>query len=263
MRKCKFCSKPVEKLVDSHIIPKAFFIYTRSISDKIGQSDHMLMITNTKGQQPKRRLRIGWYDSNLVCQECEARFKPYDEYAIQLLLKQENKQKPVVKDGENIAWTVDDYSFKKLKLFIISLLWRAGASDLPPFKRINPGKELEKAKQLILSDNSGKENEFSFVLARFGDNAGKAFIVDPHVEFKNDAFGDLNCYRFYLGAGYIVYVKVDKRPFPQESEEISAIDGKPLWIIRRSDFSVSKEWEVFKKVLHQADENFSKIKSNH
>lgn len=260
MKKCKFCGNTSEKLVDSHIIPKAFFIYTKRISDRIGWSGNMLMITNTNGQQPRRRLMIGWYDQNLVCKDCEEKFKEYDNYAIRLLLKQEKYQKLLILNGQTMGWLIESFDYKKLKLFFISLLWRAGASDLPQFKRINIRKHLQRARDLILSDNPGNENEFSFILARFGDIAGKAFMLDPHPESKNDAFGDILCYRFYLGGGYIAYVKVDKRPFPSQSIDIAAKDGKSLVILRRTDFPVSVEWKAFKVVYQQADEELAKLK---
>ena len=260
MKFCKLRGEQVDKLVDSHIIPKAFFKYTKKMSDKIGWSGHMLMITNTKGQMPQRRLMIGWYDPNLVCSECERIFNEYDNYAIKLLIKNEKDHIPVIKDGQTIAWKIDKYDFKKLKLFFISLFWRAGASDMPQFRRIKSKSDIERAKKLILTNNIGKKYEFSFILTRFGDNAGKAFMLDPHPESRTDAYGDLHYYRFYLGAGYVVHLKIDKKQFPPQTHEIEATENKPLYILRRNDFQVSKEWEIFKPINEQSLDAMEKLK---
>lgn len=260
MKICKFCEENIEKYIDCHIIPKAFFVFSQKMSAKIGWSGNMLMITNTKGEQPKKRVRIGWYDPQLVCEKCERRFGKYDDYAIQLLLKNESKHKSVIENSRIIAWVIENFDFKLLKLFFISILWRSSASSLPQFNKISLNHDLQRAKELILSDDEGKEEEFSFLLARFGDAEGMSFMLDPHKESKGDLFGDLNCYRFYLGAGYVAYIKVDKRPFPPNSRVIAAKREKPLYILRRSDFRVSKEMEVYEEVSKNSKNAMKKIR---
>ena len=196
-----------------------------------------------------------------MCEECEKIFGSYDQYAAELLLNSEKDQKPLTQNNEVVGWQIDTFDYKRLKLFLISLLWRAGASEQIQFQKIKLGKYLDKAKGLLLTGSSGAENDFSFIIARFGDAAGQAHFADPHPELKNDVFGKLNAYRFYLGAGYIVYIKVDKRPFPEESLPVVATLGKPLIIMRRTDFLLSKEFEVMKKVFLAANETQNRLKN--
>lgn len=257
MRICKFCEDKVAKLIDAHIIPRAFFEYSKKKSNTAGD---MIMISNAKKVLPKRRVKIGWYDQDLVCAKCEARFGPYDDYATKLLLRDEAKHQPRTVKDDVVAWIIENYDYKKLKLFLISVLWRAGASSLKQFDKINLGPQLNKAKKLILEDNPGEENDFSFIIARFADDLGQSVLADPHPESKTDAFGDLNSYRFYLGAGYVVYVKVDERPFPPQSAPIAAKPNKPLIILRRGDFMTSKELDSFKTVSTEASDILEQLK---
>lgn len=254
--RCKFCEKEVQKLVDSHIIPRAFFEYSKSV----GKYENMQSITNTNGIYPVSKSRIGWYDQNLVCQTCESLFGKYDLYAISLLLKNMTKHKQLIKDGEIVSWMIDNYSFKQLSLFFISLLWRAGASDMFQFKRIVLGRWLESAKKCLAEDSLDYANGVGFVLARFTDTLGNSFVADPHPEKKGGVFESINVYRFYLGAGYVVYIKVDRREFPDIFPIVSMIEGKPLIILSRN-FMSGNEMDVFKKVINDADNNVQKYKT--
>lgn len=262
MKICKFCGLKVNSLIDCHLIPKAFYKYTKKQADNLGAyNQHMLMVTNTKNQQPRSKIWIGWYDKNLVCSKCEKIFTPYDDYAIQILLKKEKDHKPLISKKDVVAWKINNYNYAKLKLFIIAVMWRLGASNLPQFKKINLESDLDKARYLIINNNSGNENDFSFVLARFADLYGQAYFADPHPEFKNDAFGDLNAYRVYLGAGYVVYIKVDERPFPKQTQPFVATNRMPLWILRREDFTLSKEMKAFRTVLFESNKMLEALKN--
>jgi len=262
MKICKFCGHEYHKLANSHIIPEAFYRYTKNEAKKLGMTtDHMLMVTNTKGQFPIRKVWIGWYDQNLVCRKCELLFHPYDDYAIKILLNEEVKHMPIIIDGRISGWEIGKYDFAKFKLFIISLMWRLGASEMPQFKKINLGSDLERAKKLLELKNSGCKDEFSFVFARFADLAGKAYFADPHSELKGDIFGDLKFFRIYLGAGYVAYVKTDKRSFPSLTLPLVASEDKPLLISRRTDFPVSAEYKAFKKVSADSKTALEKIRN--
>lgn len=259
MKTCRFCKKKYAQLIEAHIIPRSFFEYSRRIAD-VSKNYSMEQITNKKNEFPKRRIRIGWYDANLVCQTCEKIFGPYDEYAFELLLKNESQHQELVSVGGNLGWIINNYDFEKLRLFVISVLWRAGASEMPIFAKIELGKWLETAREYIFTQDTVIGNKFSFILARFPDKNGRKFTADPHREAKGETFDRLNVYRFYLGAGYICYIKVDSRPFIDPFFSLTPSEGHPLIISTRSDFMDSHERFAFQKVITDAQGNFNGYK---
>lgn len=256
MKRCKFCGRRVERLVDAHILPRAFFEYSR-IKANLKKNQPMLGINNSKGSFPKGKVWIGWYDSNLVCFACEAVFGVYDEYAAKILLQDECKQRPIIIQGELKGWEVATFDFVKLSLFFTSILWRAGASRLPQFKKIKLGTNLDILRQDIL--NCSLQSDISFVLARYSDIHGQCFFADPHPEMKKSIFGNIGVYRFYLGAGYIAYIKLGQKCFPHPANLMIGMVGQPLRIIRRDDYERTKEFSVMQKVFLDSNSQMVKI----
>ena len=220
----------------------------------------MKLITNTKGRFPTGKVRIGWYDPDLICQECEGKFASYDNYVPTLLLQNETNHKLIVIDNETRGWEILEFNYEKLKLFAISILWRTGASQLPQFRKIKFGVNLEKARQNILINNSGDENNFPFVVARFPDDIGQSFILDPHPETDTGIFAGLDIFRFYLGAGYILYINTGTKPFPHPTSLFVVSKNKPLRILARQNFTKSGEFRALKKVVNDASKRLYAIK---
>lgn len=261
MKVCRFCGQKVDKLANAHVLPRAYFEYSRRKA-KMTKTQPMKLITNTKGQFPTGKVRIGWYDSDLVCLECENRFAPYDDYSPRLLLQNEDRHRQIIVNGDLKGWEIAQFDYEKLKLFIISVLWRAAASQLPQFGKINLSQEdLERARQNILNNDPGDNNNFSFIIARFPDDIGQSIAaLDPHPEYDTDLFAGLNAYRFYLGAGYIVYIKVGTKLFPEPGRSFVVSKEAPLRILTRDNFLQSKEADSMRKVMEDADKAMTEIK---
>ena len=251
MIKCNFCNQDVEKLVKCHIIPEAFFQYIKYKSNS-PKASSLSMVTNSNGQAPMRRSRKGWYDSKLVCLKCERKFSQYDNYAIRLLLKNEKNHKAIIVNGSLGGWEITSFDYNKLSLFFISVLWRASASSLPQFKRIKIGNIMDIAKKCI-EKKSPDEKTFSFILSRFSDDMGRAFILDPHKEYRTGAYSKHHIYRFYLSGGYIIYINVDKNhPFPSPDNFFTIQKNQPLRINNKGAFIVSKEFSAMQRVHKDA-----------
>lgn len=129
--RCKLCCE-IGPATDTHVIPEAFYRLSK------GTHDHLKVISSVPGERPSRS-RIGFYDQNLLCRRCEARFQAFDDYGIHVLLR--SKREPY-EDGSwggvraNLIRCVDRNRFNE---FLSFLLWRILASDLPAFKQaINP-----------------------------------------------------------------------------------------------------------------------------
>lgn len=220
----------------------------------------MSLITNSKEHFPFGRLRIGWYDNNLLCNECEAKFSVYDDYASTLLLNQENLHQQMLKNGELKGWLIKNFDFDKLSIFITFVLWRASVSSIMPFKKIKLKQSTADAlkKSILTGKPIGK---ISFFITRFSDALGKSFMLDSHPELKSNELGKIGVFRFYFGAGYVVYIKISNKKFPDPFNYLVVLKNKPLLVLAKSDFSLSKEFQASKKIVADADETVIKIKS--
>lgn len=232
---CKFC-KEEKKLVKAHIVPEAFFRELWS-----GEKSPVL-VDDSPNTYPKKS-PIGVYDKNLVCNDCETLFSDWDGYG-QLFILDIDSRERLEKNGSVIADIVKDFDYDKLKLFFISILWRASASTSDFYSKINLGPYEEKCKKMIMDKNSGDENEFSVNIARYPDPAGKV-IVEPHPE----RWDGINYCRFYL-AGHIATIKVDKRKSVNHMKGLMLKRDKPLFIPHK-DIYKSIEAELMLKVMNK------------
>ena len=224
---CKFCGND-RKLIKAHVIPEAFFRRSRS------NPTSLRLITNRAGEHEKRA-PIGMYDRALVCGDCESLWKTWDEYAQILLADPPLNSEARYRNGKILAHIVKDYDYDKLKLFFISMLWRASASTQPFFSKIMLGPFEQAAKELILSRDPGAPEDFAVILAKFNASLAKHVTLDPD---RLELWG-VKWYRFYI-AGYVAHVKVDKKPCPLPWSIISLSRDRPL-VIMRKDFRKSKE----------------------
>jgi hypothetical protein len=196
LEKCPFCHKPGEK-VDAHIIPEAFF---RDISEE----GHVLKQREI-GSHPKR-MRIGVYDEDLWCKACEEKFRYLDDYAISIL------RTPVEKFmALHHAYELEIEKPENIKLFFISLLWRASVSNKRLFKQVSIGPYKKLAEQLLESNSAGTFEQFSTIISCSG--ADEKLIAEPVTVRRSR----VKFYRFYLGC-FIADIKVDKQPIPRDLE---------------------------------------------
>jgi len=217
---CRFCGED-RKLIKAHIIPAGFFRILRH-----GQIPPQMLTTNEN--EYTKRMPIGVYDKNILCEICEPLFGVWDNYAQQLLGLEPKGSSPIINQGEIYGYEIQKYNYELLKLFFISLLWRASLSKHIFYSKVNLGLFEHIAKRFIEHNDPGTPEDFSVTLAKFDHPIGKT-ILDPHPEKPEG----INYYRFYFGS-YIAYIKVDKRNTTGLHIDFMMKPGKPLQIIRRN-----------------------------
>jgi len=224
----------------AHIIPESFYFIDKELNEP------SLLVTNTKNIYPKRTWK-GIYDNSIVTREGEKYFLKYDDYAYKLLVEQFTSAKPLKLEAKTIGYMYDKFDYKKLKLFFISVLWRASASSHPFFKRVNIGPHLEIIRKAIIESNPGDPDFYSTVLALFddGDERNWPKIMDP---FKGK-ISDITFYTFYLG-NIIAYIKVDKRKAKTPMKEIQIDPNRPLYLVKRN-FWDSKEVSIMRNMVER------------
>ncbi|MFJ1270015.1 hypothetical protein ACD661_15760 [Legionella lytica] len=109
-----------------------------------------------------------------------------------------------------------NYKIKELiKMYFISILWRASVTERKEFSQVNLGDKYEsKAREAILNQNSEFFPELDIVFSKF-EHGISGFMLP-----RKEKFGVVNGYRIGFPY-YSCLVKVDRRPFPLELDGLS------------------------------------------
>jgi hypothetical protein len=199
LKPCPFCE--VDGLsAKAHINPKALFL-------DIGHPGEDLKLREPS--QFAKRTPQGVWDDEVWCRDCEDTYGRVDSYAIDVLRTPiEELQKAVNPlTGEIAAHTLKIGKPGELKLFFITLLWRASQSKESFYKNVSLGPRADAARQLIRSRSPGSVEDFSVVLTTTGSD--EMLMAGPvKVRHSGALF-----YRFYMGR-YRADIKANKGPAP-------------------------------------------------
>ncbi|MBL4266705.1 hypothetical protein H8F11_13555 [Vibrio fluvialis] len=202
MMVCKLCGKD-SKLIEAHIIPRSFY-------EPLKESGHTpILITDTAGVYPKRT-PIGIYDREIVCESCEQLFSPWDDYALKFFTQEVDIDKTIYDQGQPVAHNLGSWDYFKLKMFFLSLLWRAAVTSHPFFKDVSLGPFESRLAELILTKNPSDNRYFAVALAKFD--------VEPRITGMKDVhrtrIDNVLHYSFYL-FNYQVVIKVSSELGPK------------------------------------------------
>lgn len=231
---CKLTGKTGQP-VKAHVVPRAFYELPTQ------EEGPCVLASNAPNSFPKRA-PVGVYDESMVTQQGEDLFRLWDDYAAQLLLQNENAFAPIIHHGVIHEWTLSEYDYSLLKLFSLSVLWRAHTSCRPEFKRVQLGPHALQVKNCLLNNNPGTPDYYSIHIGKWIDDEFGPVFMDPFSE----RYEGVNYYRIYCGR-YILYSKVDKRPPPETFRQIQLGQTKVLHVIGR-DLKASKEWLLMQRI---------------
>lgn len=235
---CKLCQQDAP-LVKSHIIPKSFYKLSKD------RKEVSRLVSNIDGDYPKKT-QTGVYDT-IVCETCERLFSPWDDYAQAILLGELSNQNPLVVNGETVGYRIEEFDYHKLKLFFVSVLWRASISSHNFFSKVQTGPFEASLREAIKNNDPGDRNFFAVTLARFNTTL-ETVLLDPHPE----KFEGINYYRFYL-ADYISYIKVDRRDAPVSLSDVALSPNGSLVVISR-ELSGSSDLRVLQDITRANSE---------
>jgi hypothetical protein len=234
---CKLCGKE-KKLVRAHVIPKS--LWKPLFHDgQTPQTNSATPIFNEK------KPSVGVYDTGILCAQCESIFSPWDDYAQKLLLSKPTEEQYIIKNGQKIAYVEIVIDYAKLKLFFISLLWKAAVSNHYFFSRVNIGSFEPQLRRMILKGDPGEPDTFAVLIAKYEERVGP-IVLNPQAE----KWGEINYYRFYV-AGYMVYIKVDRRPTPNVMGGLVLNPEKPLIVSLRT-LRTSKDFKVIQDIARSS-----------
>jgi hypothetical protein len=236
---CKLCLQE-KKCVESHIIPESFFRL-------IKENGKPILILPDKIEKYPEKSHTGIYDENLVCEDCEKLFSPWDNYGHLFLVANFPKDKQFLDGDKVLAYVIENFDYHKLKLFFISMLWRASASSYKHFSHINTGPFEDTLKRMIVNNDPGDKNYFSVILTKFNNESIATAMLNPHRE----KLEGINYYSIYLG-GFKVFIKVDNRESSELMKNFILAPNSPLYVVIR-DFRRSSEFKVMKKIARIDD----------
>ncbi|MCP4049269.1 MAG: hypothetical protein GY730_00995 [bacterium] len=223
------------KPIKAHIIPRAFYELP---SQKEGSGK---LVGNGSHIFPKK-LPIGIYDSTIVTQKGENIFEAWDNYATQLLLNDKIVFDEIKKQDQLIGWQLANYNYSLLKLFSLSILWRAHASSHNVFKKVKLGPHEAKIRKLLLTNDADVPDQYSVIIYKWIDDGFGPVIMDPFRE----KYDGVNFYRFYCGR-YIFFIKVDSLRTTGAFRYTQLTPKKNLIIIARN-LKNSKEFPLMQKI---------------
>src|SRR5260370_4088232 len=155
---CRFCEKE-RTLIKAHIIPEGLF---KLFPQSAGVTT---LYTNTAGAYPKRT-PVRAYDPNIVCHACDNGFSPWDQHAQDVLLYGFSKDSVIRHESTTIGWLIREFDYSRLKLFFMSLVWRASVSTHGFFRRISTGPFEQELRKMLKDGDPGTHEAFAAVLPR-------------------------------------------------------------------------------------------------
>jgi len=234
------------KLVKAHIIPEWVFRDARG-------GDAFLIYINSEEPHPKRS-PIGPYDSNILSREAEDHLAKFDNYASQFFRKPPpndiNKQ---MKDNYEFGYYhIQDFNYERLKLFVISVIWRASVSKMDEYKSINLGPKYEElARQAILNCDCQGELLFPTMIWRYFPSIEieslEKTVFDP-LERQKIGNGKVNFYLLKI-LDWWLWMKVDNRPMPDYCKR-NQIKKEPPLIIPMIPFEKRPDYGRMKTTIN-------------
>jgi hypothetical protein len=223
---CRLCGKDGE-LVDSHIIPKAFH------RDLKGGSDGAPIIIGTNPLAFPKRNPGGIYEEDLLCRPCEERFGPWDDYGAQCLIQNYARDvQPLNFNGEELAYKFPTWDEERLRMFALSLLWRAAVTTNETFSAVTLGPHLARLTERILAGDPGSADDFSVMLVRWSTMATHESLRKIQMSPYPVKLLGINEVKMFMG-GFVIHVKVDKRPYPKPFDELILRPGRPVYMCKR------------------------------
>ena len=137
---------------NSHIIPE--FLY-RSLYD----SKHRFHQLSVNPAEQNIFLQKGLREP-LLCEKCEQRLSVVERYASMFL----NGGVGVDVRQEGNRLYLSNLDYKKLKIFQLSVLWRASVTSLPAFSQVSLGPHEERLRQMIDAENPGSTDAYGCMI---------------------------------------------------------------------------------------------------
>ncbi len=188
-----------QKLCLSHIVPEFMYKLLYSKNHKI---------TGIRHDGSVNTLQKGLRE-HLLCSNCESKISKYELHASEVL-------RSLIENNYNGTVLQINTDYKKFKLFLLSILWKAGVTTVPTFA-IQLGPHKEKIRKMLIDENPGKEDEYPCLLCLVKDETNLTRSI-----YKTEAirFEGHRCFKFLITRLLFIYF-VSSHQKPTVAREIS------------------------------------------
>lgn len=172
---------------------------------------HRFIIEKTTGTAKSQYEQKGLREV-LLCKECESKISTWEKYAGETLYG--GKQPEYVKEtgewyGEHALFTGIDY--KKFKLLLLSILWRASVTKLDEFSQVNLGPHEERIRKMLFEEDPGDEDDYGLhTTAVIWEKIAVRGLVFPPSPVR---VRHHNCYRILIGS-FLHHFFISKHNIP-------------------------------------------------
>jgi len=148
---CKLCLAQAE-LRQSHIVPE--WCYRPAYDEK-----HRALVKSTEFSATKF-IQKGWREF-LLCQNCETLFSKWESWFCTFWNESPGLPADMIgKTTEQHLFSMDGVDYAPLKLFHLSILWRASAANRREFDNVSLGPYEEKLRHMLLAEDPGPEDHY-------------------------------------------------------------------------------------------------------
>ncbi len=205
---CKLCGKS-KKLIKAHIIPE--FMYSELYDNK----HNMKLIEDIKSLKSYNK-QTGIFDKDILCEKYDNQvIGQYENYAKKVLYGGVfyNQTLPEIIEEKNqheVKWRlIKNINYKKIKLFLLTLIWKASVSKRDFFKEVILKNHEEIIRIMINDGNPGEPEDYPCAIFsyRFDNPDLIQIIIDPKfTKVENNIY-----YRFLIaGVFYLFYIEYKK-----------------------------------------------------
>lgn len=215
---CKLCLKEKDLIKKSHIIPE--FMYQR-LFDSNHKLRHFNPIEMSKGEGFVKKPSSGEYEGGLLCQKCESEIiGSYESYATKAMYGGQlpAEESPICENffnQDNVKYSVcKNISYKKYKLFLLSILWRASISKRQMFNEISLGPHEEVIRKMVYEGNPGEVSDYPIAMYTFFRDNSITKDVIAHPQKRKVKSGHTTNVFIIAGTIYMFYVNSSQHTIP-------------------------------------------------
>jgi len=195
---CRLCLQE-RPLCKSHVVSEFLF---RPFYDK----NHRYIEVTDVRKGRVRRGQSGYWD-RLLCSDCETKINRFEKHSRRLF----TDRLPLATLGRVRMREFPQLDYRLLKLFFLSVLWRASVTGLPVFKHVSLGPHEEKIRLMLSSEDAGSAEDYPtlfFILHFDGAHFRDLMPAPTYMRVQGR-----KCYRLVL-TGFVVLIFVSKQSVP-------------------------------------------------
>lgn len=252
------------KYVKAHILPEA-------LTKPSVPGEHF--IQSGQNERPIRRW-TSWYDPGLVTADGERVLSNYDNWAISELRRlnlvwssdtrnqicRTSDWHPINDVGHGVR-IIEGIDGNKMRLFLLSLLWRAAASRLPELRQIRiPQRHISKIAQMLINANPNPLYFYPSCIIQL-TGVGPRHNFTPIPSKKNlENRPSVRIFRFYLDGLAIHFHRDISIPAWKSMGDLCVQNSERLGIVT-VPFEVSRQNEVLEVQVEQAQNQWGDVLS--